>query len=265
MKKLLLLPFLLAPTLANATFADVDVTHPHFQAVQHFEAQDILQGYAQDGKRFFRGSQYVTRAEAVKVLLLAAGFENFDAGNPFPDVGENAWFRPFVAAAAEAGIVRGFADGQFHPEAQVTQAELLKMVLEALNAPVEEPGSQQTWYHPYEAKAIEWRLIESDPTPHKSVSRGELVELIFRAQRVAEKGFSEPYVFHGRGTASWYGERFAGRQTANGEIYDPMDLTAAHRTLPFDTRLKVTHDGKSVIVRINDRGPYSGTRVLDLS
>ncbi|MCF7847171.1 MAG: hypothetical protein K9M51_04085, partial [Candidatus Gracilibacteria bacterium] len=46
---------------------------------------------------------------------------------------------------------------------------------------------------------------------------------------------------------------------------DPMDLTAAHRTLPFDTRLKVTHDGKSVIVRINDRGPYSGTRVLDLS
>lgn len=69
------------------------------------------------------------------------------------------------------------------------------------------------------------------------------------------------------GVASWYGEEFAGRTTANGEIFDPMQLTAAHRTLPFGTVLDVTNAATSqtVRVRINDRGPYIGNRVLDLS
>ena len=70
-----------------------------------------------------------------------------------------------------------------------------------------------------------------------------------------------------RGVASWYGEEFAGRTTANGEIFDPMQLTAAHRTLPFGTVVDVTNGATSqtVRVRINDRGPYIGNRVLDLS
>lgn len=69
------------------------------------------------------------------------------------------------------------------------------------------------------------------------------------------------------GTASWYGPGFHGRQTANGEIFNENALTAAHKTLPFNTHLKVTNrmNGKSVVVRINDRGPYIGTRSLDLS
>jgi hypothetical protein len=69
------------------------------------------------------------------------------------------------------------------------------------------------------------------------------------------------------GLASWYGPYFHGRLTANGEIYNQYDLTAAHRSLPFDTYLKVTNldNGKSVIVRINDRGPYIPPRNLDLS
>lgn len=69
------------------------------------------------------------------------------------------------------------------------------------------------------------------------------------------------------GLASWYGEEYAGRTTANGEIFDPSGLTAAHRTLPFGTVLDVTNPatGKSVRVRINDRGPFVGDRVLDLS
>ncbi|MDB9524619.1 septal ring lytic transglycosylase RlpA family protein [Oscillatoria sp. CS-180] len=69
------------------------------------------------------------------------------------------------------------------------------------------------------------------------------------------------------GTASWYGPGFHGRKTANGEIFDENTLTAAHKTLPFNTHLKVTNrlNGKSVIVRINDRGPYVGQRSLDLS
>ncbi|HUP61787.1 MAG TPA: septal ring lytic transglycosylase RlpA family protein [Thermoanaerobaculia bacterium] len=69
------------------------------------------------------------------------------------------------------------------------------------------------------------------------------------------------------GIASWYGEEFAGRTTANGEIFDPLLFTAAHRTLPFGTVLDITNPKtqQSVRVRVNDRGPYIGNRVIDLS
>ena len=69
------------------------------------------------------------------------------------------------------------------------------------------------------------------------------------------------------GIASWYGEEFAGRTTANGEIFDPMQFTAAHRTFPFGTVVDVTNrkTNQTVRVRINDRGPYIGQRVIDLS
>jgi len=69
------------------------------------------------------------------------------------------------------------------------------------------------------------------------------------------------------GVASWYGEEFAGRTTANGEIFDPLQFTAAHRTLPFGTVVDVTNPktSQTVRVRINDRGPYIGQRLIDLS
>lgn len=69
------------------------------------------------------------------------------------------------------------------------------------------------------------------------------------------------------GVASWYGPGFHGRLTANGERYDMYGMTAAHKTLKFGTKVKVTNDrnGKSVTVRINDRGPFVGGRVIDLS
>jgi rare lipoprotein A len=70
-----------------------------------------------------------------------------------------------------------------------------------------------------------------------------------------------------RGKASWYGARFQGRKTASGERFDQRDLTAAHKTLRFGTRVRVTNEsnGRSVVVRINDRGPYGRGRVIDLS
>jgi rare lipoprotein A len=69
------------------------------------------------------------------------------------------------------------------------------------------------------------------------------------------------------GMASWYGPGFAGRRTANGEVFDPSQLTAAHRSLPFGTQVRVTNlsNGRSVVVRINDRGPFARGRIIDLS
>jgi rare lipoprotein A len=68
-----------------------------------------------------------------------------------------------------------------------------------------------------------------------------------------------------RGSASWYGPGFDGRPTASGERYDSTQLTAAHKTLPLGTRLRVCRTGRCVVVRVNDRGPYVGKRFLDLS
>ncbi|QIQ88216.1 MAG: septal ring lytic transglycosylase RlpA family protein [Erythrobacter sp.] len=71
----------------------------------------------------------------------------------------------------------------------------------------------------------------------------------------------------GGGAASYYGDELAGNPTASGESFDPNKLTAAHRTLPLGSRVRVTNpaNGESVVVRINDRGPFHGNRVIDLS
>ncbi|MEN4045142.1 septal ring lytic transglycosylase RlpA family protein [Sulfurimonas sp. NWX367] len=90
-----------------------------------------------------------------------------------------------------------------------------------------------------------------------------------------------PYVVHGkryyptvvsvgdrfRGNASWYGPNFHGKFTSNGERYNMWDMTAAHKTLPMNTIVRVTNrrNGKSTVVRINDRGPFVSTRIIDLS
>ncbi|WP_281177701.1 septal ring lytic transglycosylase RlpA family protein [Endozoicomonas arenosclerae] len=75
------------------------------------------------------------------------------------------------------------------------------------------------------------------------------------------KGYQE------EGTASWYGTKFHGKQTANGEVYDLYGMTAAHKTLPLPSYVKVTNsrNGKSVVLRVNDRGPFHGDRLIDLS
>lgn len=95
------------------------------------------------------------------------------------------------------------------------------------------------------------------------------------------KGWEKPYEVDGqryqplrdhqgfsqRGVASWYGRKFHGRKTSNGEIYDMYAMTAAHKTLPLGVHVRVTHlqNGHSVIVRVNDRGPFVAGRIIDLS
>ena len=87
------------------------------------------------------------------------------------------------------------------------------------------------------------------------------------AQPSAAKPSAAPLVEETTGYASWYGHPYHGRRTTNGETYDMNTMTAAHRTLPFDTVVKVSNlsNGKTVTVRINDRGPFVKDRIIDLS
>lgn len=78
---------------------------------------------------------------------------------------------------------------------------------------------------------------------------------------------AEDYNYDETGIASWYGPNFHGKFTANGEIFDQNDVTAAHRTLPMPSIVRVTNleNGRSLVVRVNDRGPYAHNRIIDLS
>ena len=84
---------------------------------------------------------------------------------------------------------------------------------------------------------------------------------------VIEKAIEKAYTANLSGGASFYGEKWNGRRTANGEIFNTYELTAAHKSLPFGTKVKVVNktNGKSVVVRINDRGPFVKGRTIDLS
>lgn len=93
------------------------------------------------------------------------------------------------------------------------------------------------------------------------------------APKVSKSNISSPKASQSQvkpyqiGVASWYGKQFHGKTTANGEDFDMFELTAAHRQLPLGTYAKVTNlrNGKWIIVRVNDRGPYVSGRVMDLS
>ncbi len=121
-------------------------------------------------------------------------------------------------------------------------------------------------------------LFISDDAPSRALSgpekpglkirkstRGNMESYVVRGERYHTLDSAEGY--SARGVASWYGPNFHGRTASNGEVYDMYRLTAAHKTLPLPTYARVTHveNGRSVIVKINDRGPFSGDRIIDLS
>ena len=95
--------------------------------------------------------------------------------------------------------------------------------------------------------------------------RGAYRSYMVRGQRYWVRG--QPPGHSEKGLASWYGKPFHGRKTASGEIFDMHQLSAAHKTLPLFSIVKVTnlYNGREVTVRINDRGPFSGERLIDLS
>ncbi|MBK3393065.1 septal ring lytic transglycosylase RlpA family protein [Psychrobacter sp. M9-54-1] len=107
--------------------------------------------------------------------------------------------------------------------------------------------------------ALSSPLLASDTA---QVSNDE--DVLERLTAVASNSVSK---FKQTGLASWYGRQFHGRKTASGETFDMNGLTAAHRSLPLNCYVKVTNktNGKSVVVKVNDRGPFHGNRVMDLS
>ena len=123
--------------------------------------------------------------------------------------------------------------------------------------------------------------VEQDSAPLRPISQGEVFDAIPQADPILRFGNVSPYVIDGvtyhvlqdyrdyreQGTASWYGAKFSGHNTSNGELYDLYQPSAAHKTLPIPSYARVTNldNGKSIVVRVNDRGPFHSDRIIDLS
>ena len=123
--------------------------------------------------------------------------------------------------------------------------------------------------------------ISQDRGPDDQVDLSQVADAIPRVEPRSRGGNKSPYQVWGKqyyvmpssegysqkGTASWYGKKFHGHQTSNGEIYDMYGMSAAHKALPLPSYVRVTNldNRRSVIVRVNDRGPFHGSRLIDLS
>jgi rare lipoprotein A len=120
-----------------------------------------------------------------------------------------------------------------------------------------------------------------DTAPVRSISPDDVADAVPRADPILAVGNKTPYTVNGvryeiledarhykqRGTASWYGTKFHGHETSNGEIFDLYQASAAHKTLPIPCYARVTNldNGRSITVRVNDRGPFHDDRLIDLS
>ena len=262
---------ILTQNVSAGVFSDVASDHKNYKAITYLHDKGVIEGYKDNS---FRPNQKVNRAEALKIILLGSKIfvPELQKQSIFPDVFYDTWYGKYVAKARNLKIVKGDDDtGYFRPGDTVNLAEILKILLKANNKKTVPPKnnpyqdvSKNAWYGPYFKYASGANLLDAsykdNVNPATSITRGMLAELIYR---LINSTYIEP-----DGEASFYGKIFHGRTTANGEKFDMNAMTAAHRTYAFDTWLKVTNvaNGKSVVVKINDRGPYAGhNRIIDLS
>ena len=264
--------FFIVQQVSADVFSDVASNHPNFTAINYLHDNGVIEGYPDNT---FRPDQTVNRAEALKIILLGSSIlvPEIQAQEIFPDVLSDTWYGKYAAKAKNLGIVKGDdSTGNFRPGDTVNLAEALKILLKADNKDSVSPSSApyadvpaDAWFAPFFDYAQKANLLDQSSqdnvNPATPITRGMLAELMYR---LVTSTFLMP-----DGKASYYGAAFHGKTTASGEIFDASALTAANKTYPFGTYLKVTNTAnlKSVVVKINDRGPYTddATRIIDLS
>jgi rare lipoprotein A len=271
--------------LPTEIFPDVKVGSPYFIGIKYLKDHGLVNGYP-DGT--FKPGQNVNRAEALKILGSAITVQKFSSQEkpinsleatpetklqtcPFPDLNQTAWYYSFVCSAFHNYVVSGYPDGNFKPEQTINKVEALKMAVLQSGLSTDVPWtdnfddiSPTDWFWDYARLANYKSFIVEDRrgnlNPAQTLNRGDFAMLIYRLLRTVENNSEF-------GRATFYAGRFDGQSTANGESFASTDLTAAHKTLPFGTIVKVTNlaNGKTVNVRINDRGPYVNGAIIDLS
>lgn len=261
------------PTVSADSFTDVKPGNPYFVAISYLKEKNIIEGYEDNS---FKPKASITRAEALKMLTLASGVFTDSMEKPqeapFTDTPVEEWYTGYLSAAKDKKIINGYNDGSFKPNDPINLAESLKMYFEAVNSVnngqinFEESINENfidvapdSWFKKYTNYAGFHQLIniynDNTVNPNQVMSRGYLAEIIYRTMQNKEG------VEFGKATY------YFGIPGKDNDSYDQELMTTAHKTLPKGTILKVTNmtNGKSVKVKVTDRGPYGPGRVLDLS
>lgn len=264
-------------SLAESTppFTDINVGSPYLVQINFLREQGIVTGY---DDQTFRPQKLINRAEAAALLkkaLMADIQSKTSAAITFTDVPKNTWVYPILEELAAKHIINGKAK-EFRPTDTINLAEAVKMVImtEQLHNPeIILPTDNKSafkdmkgteWFAPYMQLANSKTLLtystKMNIVPDQNMTRGAFADLIYRALKTRQPGH-----FFGRGT--FYSDSFEGLGTSNGEKYRMNEYTAANKTLPFGTKLKVTYlrNNQSVTVRVNDRGPFTPSLDLDMS
>lgn len=201
MKKLsiaLLISFSLAPMAYGLDLTDIDQTSKYYKSVSVFVTEGIIQGYEDNT---FKPDKEINRAEALKIILEAFALENGQQAEiSFDDVNDESWFSKYVSVGVEAGIVKGYEDGEFKPGNQVNFVEALKMALEAKGIDttsleyrnVHSDITDGNWFSGMASYAYESNLFQGDIdgniNPGKLMTRGDFTELVYRVRALPSNG-----------------------------------------------------------------------------
>jgi len=271
---------------SNLPFPDVKKGNHNYTAIYYLANLGIINGYPNGT---FKPNNPINRAEALKILTLAIPFQSFSGVEkplnssaeiittkpkcPFPDLQKNSWYYPHICEAYNNGIITGYPDGTFKPEQTINRIEAIKIgVLQSgvnfmqtnyqLKNYNDTPENQ--WYTEFAKFAKSTSIYPEDTNnnlhPELTMNRGDFAGLVYRFLKFQKSGSEF-------GRASFYGPGLEGRGTASGDPFNASIMAAAHKTLPFGTKVKVTDlsNNKSVIVKINDRGPYVNGTIIDLT
>lgn len=253
---------------AEGWYLDVPEYSSTYDGIYYMTEQGLASGY-DDGN--FRPDDDVNRVEALKMILGATGHDATATDQtleipPFPDTESNAWYMPYVTLGYSLQIMTGNDDGTLRPDTTVNRSEALKMLILAADKKTELPNVESDeWYSSYLAYGEEHSLIVPDETgdylPGAALTRGELSDLIYRFQK---EPFSSTVEY---GIASYYGTSFDGHNTASGTDLDTDGYMAAHKTLPFGTKVRITNTDTNTYVDVTvvDRGPYTDGYIIDLT
>lgn len=205
--------------------------------------------------------------------ILRSGRIFLDQTPIFTDVSPSDWFFNLIQRATSLDITKGYPDGTFRPEDTANLAEALALLVRTNRIPLEAVDPSSTlgvedvpgyeWFAPHVSYALSKTIVipnfQNRVQPEKEMTRGDIASLLYRFLKSQENSEF--------GRASWYGDGLSQVKVKTHFEYQQENLTAAHKTLPFGTlvRVKNLRNGKSVDVVVNDRGPYLPGRIVDLS